>query len=410
MHLNRVVMTRLMAAFCGATCFAQVRSVQPRGTTMPAPANPPASAVAPVPHKRPSLASVPPNLMAKTLPEVKNPDVLTSPIVVWLQQQKQAADLESEQIMSAAPGQTTAGARVTLANKSAGMLVAKPGMAAPLRASKSPIGAVVNPAAATICLANTVGIRSVNQKSSGIIFTPDPRYNLYTITGCGFGTTQGKIYLQGGVGAFPAHSGKIMLAPVDPVRGWTDRAIIAKVDPSVTGELDQNNVSLVIETASGQRGQSSGFSFYAMRGPAFPLKSIPSSAVCSTGDSSPCSFSSGYISQFGVLFSPAGGFTYPASDYTAAVFRQPMANQVQTDRFAPNLKPGFLLSSAIVQVRTFQEDHGDVLSPYNVTFQRNQIFVKVFPIKVDAFYESLYSIKIWVVGPAGITNPLADGQ
>ena len=93
-----------------------------------------------------------------------------------------------------------------------------------------------------------------------------------------------------------------MLAPVDPVRGWTDRAIIAKVDPSVTGELDQNNVSLVIETASGQRGQSSGFSFYAMRGPAFPLKSIPSSAVCSTGDSSPCSFSSGYISQFGVLF------------------------------------------------------------------------------------------------------------
>lgn len=410
MRMSRAVVIGLIVAFCSATCFAQVRSVQSRGTTTPA--NPP-MAVSPAPHARPSLASVPPNLTAKTLPEIKNPAVLTSPILMSLQQQKQAAEVESSQIMSATAGQTTGGARVTLANKPAGMLAAKPGMSAPPPANKPPMGAVVNSQASNICLANTVGIRAVNQKSSGIIFTPDPRYNLYTIIGCGFGTTPGKIYLLGGAGAFPAHSGKIMLSPVDPVRGWTDWAIIAKVDPTITGELDQNNISLVIESASGRHGQANGFSFFAMRGPAFALKSIPSSAACSAADSSPCSPTSGYISQFGVLFSPAGGFTYGASDYTAAVFRQPMANQVQTDRFAPKLKPGFVLSSAMVQVRTFQEDQGDVLSPYNVMFRGNQIFVKVIPIKAPnsaSFYESLYSIKIWVVGPAGISNPLADGQ
>ena len=35
-------------------------------------------------------------------------------------------------------------------------------------------------------------ITTVNGQRRGIFFTPDPKYNLYTIKGCGFGDAQGR--------------------------------------------------------------------------------------------------------------------------------------------------------------------------------------------------------------------------
>ena len=41
-------------------------------------------------------------------------------------------------------------------------------------------------------------IHAVNGKTSGVVFTQDPQYNDYIITGCGFGTQEGQVYLSRG--------------------------------------------------------------------------------------------------------------------------------------------------------------------------------------------------------------------
>src|SRR5262249_19737210 len=54
---------------------------------------------------------------------------------------------------------------------------------------------------------------------------------------------------------------------------WTDNMIVAAVDPGVAGELDQDNVTLVVKSVSGQV-QKGGFRFYAARETVL-LSSIP---------------------------------------------------------------------------------------------------------------------------------------
>ena len=77
----------------------------------------------------------------------------------------------------------------------------------------------------------TPQIHAVNGKSSGVVFTQDPAYNDYIITGCGFGAQQGQVYLSGAV-----NNGRIDLV-VRPGR-WSDTQIEATVQPGLTGVLD----------------------------------------------------------------------------------------------------------------------------------------------------------------------------
>jgi hypothetical protein len=352
------------------------------------------------------------NLIVKNSAQVTNPAAMNSPALAALQQQKQAADLESGQIMSA-PGGAAPGARASVSGAGRpGLAVIRPATIPP-PPPKPGLGVALPQS--TICMAGITGIRTVNQKKTGVIFTPDPRYNLYTITGCGFGTSAGRIYLQG-TGAFPAHNGKLTVTPVDPVRGWSDRAIIAKLDPNVTGELDQNNISLVVETSAGQRAQANGFSFYAVRGPAFQLKGIPKSATSANMSGTPGLT----IDSFeGVFASPCYKLWADdvVTDCTAKVFRGPgtaltasISNKVPiVDTFAPKLKPGFVLSAAIVQLSTLKEAEGDVLNPYMVKFTGNQVSINEQPMRDSTGHNfSFYGVKLFVSGPAGISNPLAD--
>lgn len=144
----------------------------------------------------------------------------------------------------------------------------------------------VPPNATNICL-NKAFIRSVNGKaapqipfvggsdgegtviggvvSASITFTPGKHY---IISGCGFGTIAGKVYL---LGQFPAHGGKIMLEPYHAsaisLRSlswgsqWSDRQIDAQIDPSLSGEVSQPGIALIIETSTGAKLQAFGFSF-----------------------------------------------------------------------------------------------------------------------------------------------------
>src|SRR5207245_5987312 len=57
---------------------------------------------------------------------------------------------------------------------------------------------------------------------------------------------------------------------------WSDSEIDARVDPKTSGELDQDNVSLVITPAGAAQIKASGFKFVAARSdPAVFLPSIP---------------------------------------------------------------------------------------------------------------------------------------
>jgi hypothetical protein len=362
----------------------------------------------------PEFANVSRTLTLKSTGQIANPAAMNSTLLGNLQQQKQAADLESSQILSASAG-TPAG---SAARRPGPLLAAQPAPPPP----KHGVGEATAPT--SICMTGVTGIQAVNQKKSGVVFTPDPHYDLYTIVGCGFGNSPGRIYLQGTAGAFPAHNGKLALAPVDPVRGWTDRAIIAKLDPNVTGELDQNNISLVVETSTGQHAQTNGHSFYALRGPAFALKQIPKQMVCSVnpnGDSfNGCD--PGVVISEAAFISPCG--LWGLNGCTAEVLRQNAIENPQHpshDQYTVKLKPGFVLQSAMMQVAATDSSQS-VYSPYAVKFSGNTVIVQTQPMcypnsaahtcpsPYQGAYYSLYGITLYVSGPAGITNPFADGQ
>jgi hypothetical protein len=113
------------------------------------------------------------------------------------------------------------------------------------------------------------------------IFTPGPLFSPYTIKGCGFGWQMGKVYLTG---AFNA--GKIPLqvqmtggSQKAPARAsWTDTLIIVSLDPNLSGELDQTNVTLVVEPVSGPPITKPSNDFLAAR-EVLELATIPQSKV-----------------------------------------------------------------------------------------------------------------------------------
>jgi hypothetical protein len=113
------------------------------------------------------------------------------------------------------------------------------------------------------------------------VFSPSPLFNPYTIKGCGFGNQMGNVYLTG-----PFYGGKVQLIVQSSAStrtrpghaSWSDSAIIVNVDPNVTGELDQENVTLVIEPAGGSPIQKAGNQFLAAREDV-TLQTIPKSAV-----------------------------------------------------------------------------------------------------------------------------------
>jgi hypothetical protein len=121
----------------------------------------------------------------------------------------------------------------------------------------------------------------------------------FVIQGCGFGTKPGEVYLTG-LRYTPSASNtrRSLLTPADrlPLRiaqngfpgvqpgkgnwqlGWTDRQIIATIDPGASGYLDTDRVSLVVKTASSQTYTAAGFRFFAAREQQ-TLTSIPTKAI-----------------------------------------------------------------------------------------------------------------------------------
>ena len=99
------------------------------------------------------------------------------------------------------------------------------------------------------------------------VFTPLIAYDLYTVAGCSFGTPgpDAKAYIYKG-GAFREDL---------QIQEWHDNWIKLSLDPKISGVLDQDDVTLVIQRADGTQASKGGYKFHAARS-LVPLQLIPS--------------------------------------------------------------------------------------------------------------------------------------
>jgi hypothetical protein len=295
----------------------------------------------------------------KLSPRISNPnaDSATAGIIAALRSQKQVADMELEEFSTTTPTgpQPSPTPSPAAPAASSGQAGGKPGANAAISPSGSqprsnsaasaapphPMGAQ-RPQMAIPCRQPNIG--TVNGKASGIIFTPEAEWDLYTIKGCGFGNAVGNIYLKG-----PFNGGRIPLqvqrnsGSKRPTSLWNDTAIVASLNTRLTGEVDRDNVTLVIEPASGSPMERPGFKFFAARD-TVQLKAIPDLAA---------------------RLGTPGGFTSPAQGPHGMVAAEAYRNAMW-DRQNPNrpFEPGsdvydFSLLAAGFSVASAQIEHFD---------------------------------------------------
>ena len=200
-----------------------------------------------------------------------------------------AQPIEAGQTMSASGSQTTLNGSSTTTSA---------GQSGPTRhqAPDSPKPQMIGTRAPNPTRLCVGGIASVDGQKSGIWFSPvlGPD-GTFVIQGCGFGNTSGQVYLSGlhYLSASPTGTSRgVLSSPVFRDRvsfqiapnGWSDRQIIAQIDPNAGGFYDTNNVTLVVKTATGQEYQAAGMNFLAAREDQM-LQLLPKPPVCaqSTG-------------------------------------------------------------------------------------------------------------------------------
>ena len=120
---------------------------------------------------------------------------------------------------------------------------------------------------AKVCL--NPQIHAVNGKTAGIVFSQDPTYNDYKISGCRFGTQTGEVYLSGAI-----TGGRINLV----VKHWSDTEIEAVFQPGLSGVLDGWPDLIVAPPNVGTPAKFPNCRFYAQRQSVI-LPSIPQQYV-----------------------------------------------------------------------------------------------------------------------------------
>jgi hypothetical protein len=201
-------------------------------------------------------------------------------ILIALKKQRQAADAEARLMkLSIRPVAANVGPSQTMSLHMGSRTGQAPStmQSAPATApnssssgSRLPVSAVLpGPLQnlALTCAHNpTLRIFTVSGGPHPAIFTPDARYNFYTITGCSFGNmgpnSKAYIYYQG------------TFHEAFQIQEWSDNWIKLNLDPALTGVDDQNNVTLVIQRDDGKQTSKAGYKFYAARDTVL-LRQIP---------------------------------------------------------------------------------------------------------------------------------------
>ncbi len=262
-------------------------------------------------------------------------------------------------------------------------------------------------------------VTEVNRQPKNAVFTPEQQYNSYIIKGCFFGNQPGHAYL---VGKFNALQVELQASY------WTDTEIDARVDPATSGELDQQNVSLVVAPLGTAPIKTPGFRFVAARsGPVF-LPNIPQPWLTHSG------WMGQWVPPTLTYVSPvAGNKNVPSAFAGMSVYIVRSLNKKfspGTDVFTPQLAPGWtiasvgsLISSAPPScpgVVTYQQTFGQffigltALTPDWTHLKRSGVrvsgadtscsgFVPLVPPFGFSTYSDLsgsaYALKIWARGP-----------
>jgi len=298
------------------------------------------------------------------------------------------------------------------------------------------------PAPTQICMN---GIATVDGQKSGIVFMPigGPE-GTFVIQGCGFGTKPGEVYLSG-LHYPPSSSnvrGNLVMFPDRlPLKitqngftggqpgqgkwqlGWSDRQIIAVIDPGASGYFDTDNVSLVVKTANGQVYTAAGFRFFAGREQQ-KLTSIPTKAI-TPGSSYD---TAGHATVVDILSPSAASLVLPG--HTVAVVRDDNAaafpGGTDTLNLSNSLAPGFqvfsvqqfnaALTSAGCQSIPPGGGHFTTNGTWNVTKTGGDAYMIFWQEQSCATQStsgpnvsigsvSAYALDITVIGPRGV-NPL----
>lgn len=216
-----------------------------------------------VPEKLKPIKLAPPTAQKK----VTNPHLSAqnASIIAVLEQQRQAAQQESVAMQQRSMTAASAASARTTALSASFRAPGAPGLA-PSRTQSaqgnniSSMGALpfFNSLPILCTQDPTPRVLHVSGGQAPTIFTPEAKYNQYTIAGCGFGQSQ-----QGNSASIFGPNGFQANLNID---FWSDNGITAHFDPSLAGVLDQNNITLVISPAGKQQIQKQGFTFYAARG------------------------------------------------------------------------------------------------------------------------------------------------
>lgn len=258
--------------------------------------------------------------------------------------------------------------------------------------------------AAMLCAKDpTMRILQVNGNSSAHTFTPDSRYNFYTITGCSFGD--------------PAPNAKVYVYYQSTfhqqfqIQEWNNNGIKLNLNSNLTGLLDQNDLTLVVQRADGKQVSMGGFKFYAAR-ETVPLEHFPQR------DFHLNTFTVNKIANLkDQYFSPSeqGVSSSFPKGWTAAVnwflYTAPLQSDEDVYSFH-DLVPGFYPDSAqageidlgcdspLQRVGTF-DLKWDAQNALHVVWQGQECDWHGDP---DTFVdrEANYVMSVWVTGPRGI--------
>jgi hypothetical protein len=302
------------------------------------------------------------------------------------------------------------------------------------------------PAPTQICMN---GIATVDGQKSGIVFMPigGPE-GTFVIQGCGFGTTPGEVYLSGLHHPTSASNlrGNVLMFPDrlslrtaqngftggQPGQGkwqlgWSDRQIIAVIDPGASGYLDTDNVSLVVKTSNGQVYTAAGFRFFAAREQQ-KLTSIPTKAI-TLGSSYD---TAGHATVVDILSPSAASLVLPG--HTVAVVRDDNSaafpGGTDTLNLSNSLAPGFqvfsvqqfnaALTSAGCQSIPPGGGHFTTNGTWNVTKTGGDAYMISWQEQSCATQStsgpnisigsvSAYALDITVIGPRGVNPSFTAG-
>jgi len=263
-------------------------------------------------------------------------------------------------------------------------------------------------------------IRSVNGKTTGVVFTPMASNNIYKIEGCFFGDEPGIVQLEAHTAAPQAKSVRPITMQLDSASPgtWSDNELRVRLDTSLSGIPDYP-VTLVIYPSKRRRIELRGCRFVAARGNPQLLSVIPSAWV----NLYPSGVGSRSISRL-EYFSPTQASDAVPTGTTASSAFVVRSDQEQfgigSDVFDfSRLNPGWVVES--IQLQTYSVSCPEVVTTVQsfgrweaewsarglrVAFEDSVCTSSVPPAFTFHMSLSQYAIRVWIVGPVG-TQPLA---